>query len=68
MCLNLHMSNTGSSDPLNEDVYKFYLENLLQTLYEWRDYSHHTLFDNAVKELVKATLEENRGGYEQQKD
>lgn len=62
------MSNTGSADPLNEDVYEFYLENLLQTLYEWKDYAHHALFDNAVKELVKATLEENRTAMKNRKN
>lgn len=51
------MSNTGSSDPLSKDIEDFYIENLKKTLNEWGNPLKQTLlFDNAVKELVKATL------------
>lgn len=58
LCLNIHMHHTGASHPLPE--YDKDVRVLVSRLENWQPNLHarSTVFDNAVKELIKATLNE----------
>lgn len=58
LCLDIHMHHTGASDPLPE--YEKDVRVLVYRLESWQTNPHKQFanFDNAVKELVKATLNE----------
>jgi hypothetical protein len=57
ICLDLHMSSTGSSDPLDDDTYNRYVLCLEQAVVHWKSEAWWSeLFDNAVLNLVKNTL------------
>jgi hypothetical protein len=57
VCLMLHMSNTGSADPLTLEDEDKSLKLLKMMLSKWAD-SHVSSkrFDDAVKNLIEATL------------
>ena len=66
ICLALHMSVHGSSDPLPQDVHERYVLTLKDAFYTWeagREASKD--FDDAVLDLIMATLSEVR---EKEKD
>ena len=58
VCLDLHTSNIGSSDPLDEEVEKRYVECLEVALKFWEPTLPvlASFFDDSVKTLVRATL------------
>lgn len=59
ICLELHMSNTGSSDALNGDQRSFLINILKQAIADWTEGSgKDKKFDNAVLYLIQTTLEE----------
>ena len=59
ICLELHMSNTGSSDCLNDEQKTFLATILEQALEEWNDgFIKYKLFDDAVENLIEKTLKE----------
>ena len=59
VCLETHMATTGASDMM-DDEWKVRNRRILETAVEnWTPSSpRHLRFDNAVLEIVKATLEE----------
>lgn len=68
VCQRLHMSRSGASDPLNMYIVKLMLNRLQNKINEWKDppwFSER--YDNAVKNLIEATLAEYEhkfdGGY-----
>jgi len=64
VCLETHMATTGASDMMGDDMmddeWKVRNRRILETAVEnWTPSSpRHLRFDNAVLEIVKATLEE----------
>ena len=59
ICLELHMSNTGSSDALNSEQRSFLVNILKQAIIDWTEGSDKTKkFDNAVLYLIQITLQE----------
>lgn len=65
ICLRLHMSLVGSSDPLERDIFSRYVKCLELAVECW-DHSHTqtALFDNAVLNLVVSTLAEIKFRFE----
>jgi hypothetical protein len=62
MCLIVHMYQTGSGPDLGEDRYMRHLETLQIALDNWEvGREDDRLFDDAVYNLVKATIEESQG-------
>lgn len=59
ICLDVHMSNMGSSDPLAPEVMQRYLTILRTALAFWTESKRTELFDTAVRRLIVATLEED---------
>ena len=58
-CESLHMSKTGASDPLPEEVRNQCVNYLRATLLQWHPSPSYTVdYDNAVKSLIQATLKE----------
>lgn len=57
ICLYLHMSNNGASDPLPDEQYKEYLQHITNRLENWRE-GQPSKFDDAVKSLVQETIAE----------
>lgn len=61
ICLSLHGSNTGSSDPLSKDDEEHYLAILQTGLEEWEPgLKWCEQFDDAVKNLVEKTIRETK--------
>lgn len=62
ICEELHGSNCGSSDALQEDIEDLYIEILQLYIDEWQDYPFLRTkgYDDAVKRLIEATLYETR--------
>lgn len=60
ICLDLHMQNSGSYDGMNKVVFKCLVSILEDALNEWKETTHlkYKQFDDAVKNLIIATLEE----------
>lgn len=59
ICLELHMSNTGSSDCLKIAEKTNLVSILKQSIEEWDDsYYNFQFFDNAVRNLIETTIEE----------
>ena len=59
VCLETHMSHTGSSDPLREEDWQRNILVLQTAVNNWRDELVRTKrFDDAVLELCRATLAE----------
>ena len=59
ICLELHMSNTGSSDALNDDQRLFLINILKQSIIDWTEGQiKYKKFDNAVLHLITTTLQE----------
>jgi len=58
VCLYLHMSNTGSSDPLPEDIEVNYIKILKTARDNWEPSVHKYWeeFDDAVLNLINKTL------------
>lgn len=55
------MSNSGSSDCLNDEQRLFLVTILQQSLEEWKDgFITYKLFDDAVKNLIGITLQESK--------
>ena len=54
LCLSVHMSSTGGADPWSERGLEDALKVLLLVLRDWEERSN--LFDDAVKNLVMATV------------
>ena len=62
ICLLVHMYQTGSGPDLGEETYKFHLETLQIALDNWKEGRlDDKLFDDAVKDLIIATIHESRG-------
>ena len=60
ICLALHMENNGSSDPLPDNVRRDYLDNLELTMEQWMpSFPGSRKFDDAIKDLIYATLIES---------
>lgn len=69
ICLDLHMSNNGSSDPLSKETEERYLKILYLANLNWVYYKHNQDFDNAVRVLIYATLREHaRSGVAKRED
>ncbi len=62
ICLNLHMSNTGSSDCLSKEDVIHYLNILKTALVYWEKQPilKFELFDNCVKDLIQTTIQETQ--------
>lgn len=59
MCLDLHMHNTGASDPLPPATYGEYFHYLCNKVQAWLPSHDGTKqFDDAVLNLVKVTIAE----------
>ena len=59
ICQDMHMSITGSSDPLPQDKYNRYKNILLTAVNKWQpNTSHWCGYDGAVYALICATLDE----------
>lgn len=59
ICLELHMSNTGSSDALSDENRLFLINILKQALVDWTEGPEkYKKFDNAVLYLIETTLQE----------
>ena len=59
ICLTLHMSNTGASDPLPIDLENELLDIVITAALTWEEgLPSCKAFDNAVLQLVKATTRE----------
>lgn len=59
ICLDLHMANTGSFQDVPTNKYKFLVSILKQSIEEWVDgNAKYKSFDEAVRNLIKATIEE----------
>jgi hypothetical protein len=61
ICLYLHMNNTGSSDPLPDDIEVYYIKILKTAINNWEP-SHNKKFeefDNAVLNLINKTILES---------
>lgn len=58
ICETLHMSRTGAADPLSESQVNWYLVFLKNKLDKWVVYPNHLRYDEAVRALIVATLNE----------
>lgn len=59
ICLDVHMYTTGSSDDLSPDEYEYDKQTLAIALNNWREeIPRSKAFDDAVKALIQATLNE----------
>ena len=59
ICLELHMSNTGSSDALSDENRLFLINILKQSIIDWTEGPEkYKKFDNAVLYLIETTLQE----------
>lgn len=59
ICIETHMSHTGSSDPLREEDLQRNISVLQTAVDNWKDELVRTKrFDDAVLELCRATLAE----------
>jgi len=59
ICLDLHMMNNGSYQDMTKEKYEFLVSILKQADEEWFEgNSKYKIFDDAVRNLIKATLEE----------
>jgi hypothetical protein len=58
ICETLHMSKTGAADPLSEAQVKWYIDFLKNKLEKWVVYPNHLRYDEAVRALIVATLNE----------
>lgn len=59
ICLDVHMHTQGSSDDLSPQEYEHDKETLGIALNTWRDeHPRSKSFDDAVKNLIQATLNE----------
>jgi len=62
MCLLVHMYYTDAGPSLGSDKYKHHLETLKIALDNWKEERLDSkLFDDAVKNLVIATINESKG-------
>lgn len=62
ICLLVHMYHTGCGPDLGEERYLYHLETLKVALRYWtEDRPDDKLFDDAVKNLIIATIEESKG-------
>lgn len=59
ICLELHQNATGSADYLNAEQYGQYYHYIANRIKNWKPpLMSSRRFDNAVRELAKATIEE----------
>lgn len=59
LCLSLHMSNTGASDPVPEDFQCEAIERMQAIVDDWQpSLPSAEKFDSCVKELIKTTIAE----------
>lgn len=58
ICLALHMSNTGSSDPLDVVEQNRLMQILRDAVRFWEPSVHSHYFDAAVLNLIRATIDE----------
>jgi hypothetical protein len=62
ICLYVHMYSTGSGPDLGEEEYNYWKETLQIALDNWKEERlDDKLFDDAVKNLIQATLDETKG-------
>ncbi len=62
MCLVVHMYQTGSGPDLGSERYKHHLETLQIALDNWEEgRPDEKLFDDAVLNLIVATINESKG-------
>lgn len=57
-CARIHAAFTGSGDPIFEDELKKCASQLVTRLSRWHSSKHGERYDNAMKELLTAALEE----------
>lgn len=60
ICEELHGSNNGSCDRLDNKTEKVYIDILESYLIEWVDYKQSIMYDTAVKRLIETTLHETK--------
>ena len=58
ICLAMHMHHTGASDPLRDETFDRYRRILNLAIHHWHDPVHSPQFDECVRNLILATLEE----------
>lgn len=58
ICESLHMDHTGASDPLLPTDKEKYIKILKLALDSWQESALSELYDNCVRLLIMATLEE----------
>lgn len=62
ICMDVHMYSTGSGPDLGEERYEDYKKTLQIAVDNWKEESpYDKLFDDAVLNLIKATLKECEG-------
>jgi hypothetical protein len=60
ICEELHGSNNGSCDRLDNKKEKLYIDILESYLAEWVDYKQSIMYDTAVKRLIETTIHETK--------
>ena len=62
ICLLVHMYSTGTGPDFGEKTYEYHKETLQIALDNWKEERlQDKLFDDAVKNLIQATLDEAKG-------
>lgn len=62
LCMIVHMYQTGSGPDLGSETYAYHLETLQIALDNWEEgRADEKLFDDAVLNLVVATINESKG-------